>query len=71
MAKYSDVLAQRPHIVVFTKRDLLPADEAMPTIEAPAASKILAISSVAQQGLEDLRDAIWEMLRRDDSDGDS
>lgn len=66
---YSSVLATRPHIVVFTKRDLVPADQKMPSIDAPAAGRVLSISSVAQLGLDDLRDAIWDMLRQDDSDG--
>lgn len=66
---YSSVLAARPHIVVFTKRDLVPADHKMPKIDAPAAARVLSISSVAQLGLDDLRDAIWDMLRQDDSDG--
>ncbi len=62
---YSSVLAERPHIVVFTKKDLLSPDEDPPRINAPAASRTLIISSVAHRGLDDLKDGIWELLRQE------
>jgi GTP-binding protein len=71
VTKYSAVLADRPHIVVFTKRDLLPADQEMPTVNAPGAERVLVISSVAQMGLDVLKEAIWDMLRMDDMDGEA
>src|SRR5688500_18763427 len=53
VSSYSPSLAQKPHYVVFTKMDLLGETEP-PPIEAPDAIGILAISSVARQGLESL-----------------
>jgi GTP-binding protein len=61
VSSYSPSLAQKPHYVVFTKMDLLGETEP-PPIEAPDAIGILAISSVARQGLESLLAEWWTQL---------
>jgi GTP-binding protein len=61
VSSYSPSLAQKPHYVVFTKMDLLGESEP-PPIEAPDAIGILAISSVARQGLESLLADWWTQL---------
>jgi GTP-binding protein len=61
VSSYSPSLAQKPHYVVFTKMDLLGETEP-PPIEAPEAIGILAISSVARQGLESLLADWWTQL---------
>lgn len=60
---YSAKLAERPYLVVLTKRDLLSADDALPTLEAPGALATLAISSAAGAGLEDLKETLWRVVQ--------
>ena len=63
-AAYSESLAARPHIVVLTKRDLLPPDAPIPTLLAPAAEGVLAVSAVARQGLDALLERLWQLVHR-------
>lgn len=59
---YSDALAAKPHIVVLTKSDLWPPDRPLPEIQAPQARAVLAVSAVARRGLEQLKEALWQLL---------
>lgn len=59
---YSESLAERPHIIVLTKRDLLPAGDAVPALVAPDAARQLAVSSAAGLGLEELREFLWRFV---------
>ncbi|MSR07638.1 MAG: GTPase ObgE [Gemmatimonadetes bacterium] len=61
---YSDVLAGKPHVVVFTKADLLPDDAPAQAVSAPGAAGVLTISAVANRGLDGLKERLWEMVRR-------
>ncbi len=61
---YSPVLAEKTHVLVLTKRDLLPSDAALPDIDAPAAAGRLAVSSVAGQGLDELKEYLWGIVKR-------
>jgi GTP-binding protein len=61
LESYSTELAQKPHCVVFTKMDLLGETEP-PPIDASEAFGILAISSAARQGLDELLAAWWTRL---------
>ena len=60
---YSEVLGQKPHILVLSKRDLLPEDEALPEVEAPDALRVVDISSAAGQGLNDLKEMLWSLVQ--------
>jgi GTP-binding protein len=60
---YSNLVARKPHIVVFTKRDLMPSDEPVPWLDAPEAAAVVAISAVAQQGLPELLERLWRLVR--------
>jgi GTPase len=62
VAQYSEALARKPHVVVLTKRDLLPSGEQLPSIDAPEAAGVLAISSAAGSGLEDLKEYLWRFV---------
>lgn len=65
---YSELLAATPHVVVLTKRDLLPPDAELPVVEAPESSGQFVISSVSGAGLDDLKEFLWrfvEVARRD------
>jgi GTP-binding protein len=67
---YSPFLATKPHLVVLTKRDLLPPDSPLPDLTAPEADGILALSSLSGQGLDDFANRAWhlvEQARRADS----
>ncbi|HEY5941121.1 MAG TPA: GTPase ObgE [Gemmatimonadales bacterium] len=60
--QYSGALADKEHVVVLTKRDLLPADQALPEIRAPEALAVRAISSAAGSGLEELKEYFWKVV---------
>jgi GTP-binding protein len=60
---YSEDLAARPHLVVLTKRDLLPAGSDLPQIDAPGALRTVAISSASGQGLDELKELLWSVVQ--------
>ncbi|MDQ3208192.1 MAG: 50S ribosome-binding GTPase, partial [Gemmatimonadota bacterium] len=60
--QYSGALADKEHLVILTKRDLLPADQALPDVSAPEALSVLAISSAAGSGLDDLKEYLWKVV---------
>ncbi len=60
---YSEELAGKPHCVVLTKRDLIADDDALPSIDAPDAWEIFAISAVARRGLDSLIEALWSRVQ--------
>ncbi len=64
---HSEALYHRPHLVVLTKRDLLPADAPLPRIDAPGALAVMTISGVAGTGLEELTRRLgrWVEAERD------
>ncbi len=61
---YGAGLEAKPHLVVLTKRDLLPPGAPPPEVRAPEASGVLAISSVAGTGLEELKERLFELVAR-------
>jgi GTP-binding protein len=68
---YSQALAHRPHLLVFTKRDLLPPEAELFPVAAPEAQAVQVISSASGQGLEDLKESLWRrvlQLRLDEAD---
>lgn len=60
--EYSEALAAKAHVVLLTKRDLLPADAPVPDLDAPEAAGILTISSAAGTGLEELKEYLWKVV---------
>jgi GTP-binding protein len=61
---YSEEMAAKPHVVVFTKADLLPPEWPEPRVEAPGAWGQFLISSVARRGLEPLLEGLWQHAAR-------
>jgi GTP-binding protein len=59
---YSEPLFEKPHVVVLSKRDLIPESDALPTIRAPDARAVLAVSSAAQIGLEPFTERLWDLV---------
>jgi GTP-binding protein len=66
---YSDALSHRPHILLFTKRDLLPPDAPLPRVDARGALAVLSISSVSGQGIDDLKELLWQLVQQQRADG--
>jgi GTP-binding protein len=62
-AAYSATLAAKPHVVVLTKADLLPAGGPPPVVRAPDASAALTVSAVAHSGLPELVERLWAAVR--------
>ena len=60
--QYSSALADKEHVVVLTKRDLLPADHALPEVRAPEALGVRAVSSAAGSGLDELKEYLWKLV---------
>jgi len=59
---YSEALAGKPHLVLLSKRDLLADDALLPRLETPGALGVLACSSVAGSGLEELKEYLWKVV---------
>jgi GTP-binding protein len=60
--QYSEALAAKPHVVLLTKRDLLPAGDPEPELDAPESAGILTVSSAAGTGLEELKEYLWKFV---------
>jgi len=58
---YDAALAARPHVLVISKIDLLPPDAQAPSVDAPDAAAVVAISAVARRGLDHLLEALWKL----------
>jgi GTP-binding protein len=63
VGRYSEELAAKEHVVLLTKRDLL-GDAPLPTLKAPDAVGVLAISSASGEGIEALREYLWKLVER-------
>ena len=60
---YSPALARTPHVVLLTKLDLLPARAPVPLLDAPDAAGIVALSSVAGTGLDEVKEFLWRQVQ--------
>jgi GTP-binding protein len=61
---YSETLAETPHVLLLTKRDLLGPGDPLPQVHAPEAAGVLAVSSVAGSGLEELKEFLWKFVEQ-------
>ncbi|HEU4647842.1 MAG TPA: GTPase ObgE [Gemmatimonadales bacterium] len=61
---YSEALYQKPHVVLLSKRDLLPEGAPLPRLHAPDAAGTIAFSSVSGSGLEDLNEQLWQFVHQ-------
>jgi GTPase len=59
--KYSEELAEKEHVVLLTKQDLL-GEGALPSFPAPDASRVMAISSASGYGIEELKEYLWKFV---------
>jgi GTP-binding protein len=61
-ALYSPELAAKPHVLVFTKADLLPPGAAAPRLDTEVPT--YTISAVTGAGVRDLLEALWRTLHQ-------
>jgi GTPase len=66
--KYSAALAEKQHVVILTKRDLLQPGDSLPALRAPDAADVLAISSVSGAGMDDLKERLWKLVDQTKAD---
>ncbi len=64
VALYSPTLSRTPHVLLLTKQDLLPPGAPLPQLHAPHAAGVLAVSSVAGRGLDELKELLWQQVQR-------
>ncbi|HET6836522.1 MAG TPA: GTPase ObgE [Gemmatimonadales bacterium] len=64
IAAYSGALAGKDHIVVLTKRDLLPPDTALPELNTAGAAALMTVSSASGQGIEELKEYLWKFVEQ-------
>jgi GTP-binding protein len=60
--EYSPALAEKQHIVVLTKQDLLSPGRPLPKLKAPDSAGVRAISSATGQGVEELKEYLWRFV---------
>jgi GTPase len=65
---YSEALTETPHVLLLTKRDLLAPGDPLPPLQAPDAAGVLAVSSVAGSGLEELKEFLWRFAQQAKTD---
>jgi len=59
---YSELLFEKPHIVVLSKRDLIPEEDPLPAVVAPDAQAVVPVSSASRIGLEGLKATLWDLV---------
>ncbi|HXE58489.1 MAG TPA: GTPase ObgE [Gemmatimonadales bacterium] len=64
IGQYSDALLAKIHVVLLTKRDLLPVDSRLPTVRAPEAAAVLPISSASGVGIDAAVEELWRLVDR-------
>lgn len=62
VSAYSPALHEKPHLIVRSKRDLLPEDASLPLLSAPEASTVVEVSSAARIGLDEFNAAVWSLV---------
>jgi GTP-binding protein len=62
VAAYSPSLAQKQHVVLLTKVDLLSPGLPLPSLRAPEADAVMAISSGTGQGIEQMKEYLWKLV---------
>ena len=62
-ALYSADLAAKPHVVVLSKLDLLPAPRSpLPEIRTQGGAPVVAVSAVTRDGIPQLLETLWQLL---------
>jgi GTP-binding protein len=61
-ALYSAALAEKPHVVVLSKLDLVAPGAPLPEIHTQGGAPLVAISAVTGAGMSQLLEALWQAL---------
>jgi GTP-binding protein len=61
---YSPALHEKPHVIVRSKRDLWPAEEPLPPLEAADALAVVEVSSATGTGLNEFSKVMWSLVDR-------
>lgn len=67
LSSFSEAVAAKPKLFVVTKMDVAPEGFELP--EPPPGVPLLAISSVAGEGLKELKDELWRQIEAQPRDG--
>jgi GTP-binding protein len=59
---YSEPLYNKPHVVLLSKRDLLPEGATLPQLHAPQSAATITFSSASGSGLEELMEHLWKFV---------
>jgi GTPase len=65
LGEYAEELATRPHCLVFSKADLVPAGDPLPAVDAPGAWGVYRVSAVSRLGVDELLEACWVRVREE------
>jgi len=69
LEQYSEVLAQKQEVIVANKTDLDPDGEIAEDLEKKLNTKVYSISAVTGQGIKELTELLWRMVREMKSRG--
>jgi GTPase len=61
---YSQALADKQHVVILTKSDLRPPGDPLPQLNVAEAAGIFAISSATGQGIQELKEQLWQFVEQ-------
>jgi GTP-binding protein len=64
ISAYSRTLAGKDHIVVLTKRDLLPPRASFPQLNTAGAAGVMAVSSASGESIEELKEYFWRFVEQ-------
>jgi GTPase len=64
VAAYSSELAQKEHVAVLTKLDLLAPGTPLPELRTAGAVETMAISSATGQGIDELKEHLWRFVEQ-------
>lgn len=68
LRNYNEELLHKPRVLAITKCDLIDRElREMLKPDIPTELPVVYISAVAQQGLDQLKDVLWESMHRDDA----
>jgi GTP-binding protein len=62
--EYSRALAEKEHLVLLTKYDLHPPGRPLPSLEAPGALGVHAVSAATGHGIDDLKELLWRLVEQ-------
>jgi GTP-binding protein len=62
--QYSPVLAEKQHVVLLTKMDLLPPRTQLPQLQTQGSSGVIPLSSASGEGVGELKELLWKLVEQ-------